>query len=205
VLRTDRRELPKRAYNASLLLRSRVLRGPRRVVVQAFQGPRCLAERAKSGSMTICSSATPAADVGAASRIGNSRIRFPGSSIRRIRIIRDCIYPGFPLAARSCRRDSFESEIIDRYSTNRIGTICEQCFTYRAFSTSESKIDATDRRRHRGGHRGLGARQLAIFRGAGRTRQIRRIEKRPLRLGNDAIDGTGAYLAAGLQRGRYLL
>src|SRR5262245_45124334 len=27
VLRTDRRELPKRAYNASLLLRSRVLRG----------------------------------------------------------------------------------------------------------------------------------------------------------------------------------
>src|SRR5262249_18313804 len=35
----------------------RVLRGPRRVVVQAFQDPRCLAERAKSGSMTICSRA----------------------------------------------------------------------------------------------------------------------------------------------------
>ncbi len=82
--------------------------------------------------MTICSSAKPAADIGAASRIGNSRIKFPGSSIRRIRIIRDCIYRGFPLAARSCRRDSFESEIqSDRYSTNRIGTICEQCFTFK--------------------------------------------------------------------------
>src|SRR5262245_29955278 len=39
VLRTDRRELPKRAYNASLLLRSRVLRGPRRVVVQSVPRP----------------------------------------------------------------------------------------------------------------------------------------------------------------------
>jgi hypothetical protein len=29
-------------------------------------------------------------------------------------------------------RDSFENEIqSDRYSTNRIGTICEQCFTFK--------------------------------------------------------------------------
>jgi hypothetical protein len=35
--------------------------------------------------------------------------------------------------------------------------------------------------------------------------EIRRIEMRALRRGDRAIDGTGAYLAAGLQRGRYLL
>jgi hypothetical protein len=60
--------------------------------------------------------AKPAADIGAASRIGNSRIRFRGSSIRHIRIIRNCIYPGFLRAARSCRRDSFESEVQSKIS-----------------------------------------------------------------------------------------
>jgi hypothetical protein len=57
--------------------------------------------------------AKPAADIGAASRIGM------GSSTRHIRIIRDCIYPGFTLVARSCRRGSFEGEIrevVKRYA-----------------------------------------------------------------------------------------
>jgi hypothetical protein len=45
-----------------------------------------------------------AVDIGVASRIGTSR------SFRHTRIIRRCINPGFTLAARSCRQDSFESE-----------------------------------------------------------------------------------------------
>src|SRR5262249_36399996 len=51
------------------------------------------------------------AGIGAASRIGKSRIRSRGSNMRYLRIIRDCIYPGFSLAARSCRPECFESEI----------------------------------------------------------------------------------------------
>jgi hypothetical protein len=57
--------------------------------------------------------AKPAADIGAASRIG------VGSSTRHIRIIPDCIHPGFTLVARSCHRDSFKREIQgDRHSTD---------------------------------------------------------------------------------------